>query len=72
MLFDFTRCYVARDVRRGEDAVAKLEELGLHPKFHQLDVSDINSVRVLKQNLEQLYGGVDVLINNAGVGFGVR
>ena len=39
----------ARDVKRGQDAVAKLNDLGLHPKFHQLDICDQASIDAFKK-----------------------
>lgn len=57
----------ARDVAKGERAVARLEAEGLRPRFHQLDVTSRASVETLKEYLLQTYGGLDVLVNNAGV-----
>ncbi|KAG9287040.1 hypothetical protein G9A89_023004 [Geosiphon pyriformis] len=37
-------------------------------KFHQLDVTDENSVQQLKNNLQREYKAIDILINNAAVG----
>jgi len=59
----------ARDEGRGKKAVAELEKEGLHPKFHQLDIEDTNSVAKLTQFLLQTYGGLDLLVNNAGFAF---
>ena len=56
----------ARDTSKGLAAVAKLEAIGLKPKFHQLDVTSIQSVEALKQYIGEKYGGVDILVNNAG------
>ena len=39
----------ARDVKRGQDAVKKLNDLGLHPKFHQLDICDQSSIDAFKK-----------------------
>ncbi|XP_063628981.1 carbonyl reductase [NADPH] 1-like [Cydia splendana] len=57
----------ARDENRGREAVKKLEELGLKPKFHQLDVSDERSVEKLANFLNLEHGGLDVLVNNAAI-----
>lgn len=59
----------SRDVGRGTAAVEKLKTEGLDPKFHQLDITDPNSVRAAREYFEKSYGGVDVLINNAGIAF---
>lgn len=57
----------ARDVTRGKEAIAKLKKEGLHAQFHQLDVSDKKSVKTLADHLKSKHGGLDILINNAGV-----
>lgn len=51
--------------------MAKLETEGLSPKFHQLDISDPRSVEELKEFLVKQYGGLDVLVNNAGIAYSV-
>jgi carbonyl reductase 1 len=55
----------ARDEGRGQAALDQLREEGLKPAFHLLDVTDDQSVQALAGNLEQVHGGVDVLISNA-------
>ena len=62
----------ARDASKGLAAVAQLEVQGLEPKFHQLDVTSIESVEALKQHIIDKYGGVDILINNAGIDYQLR
>ena len=62
----------ARDVSKGLAAVAKLEADGLKPKFHQLDVTSLESVESLKRHISNEYGGVDILINNAGIDYQLR
>ena len=57
----------ARDEERGRAAVALLNSEGLSPKFHQLDICSQESVDNLKKFIVEKYGGVDVLINNAGM-----
>lgn len=44
-----------------------LEDLGLKPKFHQLDVSDESSVEKFANFLNLEHGGLDVLVNNAAI-----
>ena len=44
---------------------------GLQPKFHQLDLCDKASIDRLKNFLQTTYGGLDVLVNNAGMAFKV-
>lgn len=59
----------ARDTGRGQEAVAKLQEEGLHALFHQLDIDDLQSIRALRDFLKEKYGGLNVLVNNAGIAF---
>ncbi|XP_066226347.1 carbonyl reductase [NADPH] 1 [Saccopteryx leptura] len=62
----------ARDEARGRAAVQKLQAEGLSPHFHQLDIDDLQSIRVLRDFLRKEYGGLDVLVNNAGIAFKVN
>ncbi|XP_050053007.1 carbonyl reductase [NADPH] 1-like [Aphis gossypii] len=68
-LFDGDVYLTARDVGRGLAAVDRLNELGLKPKFHQLDVTDAGSVAAFAAFVADNYAGVDVLINNAAIYF---
>ena len=61
----------ARDEGRGRAAVASLEAEGLSPKFHQLDITSQQSVDALKKFVLEKYGGIDVLVNNAGIIFNI-
>ncbi|XP_025088757.1 carbonyl reductase [NADPH] 1-like [Pomacea canaliculata] len=61
----------ARDENRGQDAVKQLNNEGLSPKFHQLDIDDNSSIERLRDFLQDTYGGLDVLVNNAGIAFKV-
>ncbi|XP_036983097.2 carbonyl reductase [NADPH] 1 [Artibeus jamaicensis] len=62
----------ARDAARGQAAVQQLQAEGLSPRFHQLDIDDLQSIRALRDFLRKEYGGLDVLINNAGIAFKVN
>ncbi|XP_039336347.2 carbonyl reductase [NADPH] 3 isoform X1 [Saimiri boliviensis] len=57
----------ARDVARGQAAVQQLQAEGLSPRFHQLDIDDLQSIRALRDFLRKEYGGLNVLVNNAGI-----
>ncbi|VFV41762.1 carbonyl reductase, partial [Lynx pardinus] len=57
----------ARDEARGRAAVQQLQGEGLSPRFHLLDVDDLQSIRALRDFLRKEYGGLDVLVNNAGI-----
>ncbi|XP_063812602.1 carbonyl reductase [NADPH] 1-like [Pseudophryne corroboree] len=62
----------ARNPQLGEEAIRALKEKeGLCPLFHQLDINDLSSIRALRDYLKGKYGGLDVLINNAGIAFKV-
>ncbi|OCT93788.1 carbonyl reductase [NADPH] 1 [Xenopus laevis] len=62
----------ARDPKLGVEAIRALKEKeGLSPLFHQLDINNLQSIRTLGSFLKEKYGGIDVLINNAGIAFKV-
>ncbi|XP_013878183.1 carbonyl reductase [NADPH] 1 [Austrofundulus limnaeus] len=61
----------ARDEGRGQEAVQTLASEGLKPLFHQLDIDDLSSIASSAAFFKEKYGGVDVLINNAGIAFKV-
>src|ERR1700750_2830202 len=57
----------ARDEERREDAVAKLRAAGVDAFGVPLDVTDDASVAAAARLLEERIGGLDVLVNNAGI-----
>ncbi|CAD7693635.1 unnamed protein product [Nyctereutes procyonoides] len=59
----------ARDEARGRAAVQHLKAEGLSPRFHLLDIDNLQSIRTLRDFLWEEYGGLDVLVNNAGIVF---
>lgn len=59
----------ARDAGLGTAAVDSLKKEGLTPLFHQLDINDPNSIRTARDFFREKYGGLDVLVNNAGIAF---
>ncbi|KAJ8717966.1 hypothetical protein PYW07_005896 [Mythimna separata] len=59
----------SRDVERGKKAVADLEQEGLNPKYHQLDITNKESVEVFRDYIKSTYGGIDILVNNAAIAF---
>ncbi|XP_059178432.1 carbonyl reductase [NADPH] 3-like isoform X2 [Physella acuta] len=65
--FDGDVFLTARDEVKGRAAVEELEREGLKPKFHPLDISDHSSIKQLRDFLLKNYGGLDVLVNNAGI-----
>ncbi|KAG7483848.1 hypothetical protein MATL_G00042690 [Megalops atlanticus] len=59
----------ARNEKLGREAVEMLKEEGFETVFHQLDICDQSSAERLRDFLQNKYGGLDVLINNAGIAY---
>ena len=57
----------ARDPRRGEEAAAALRAAGGDAHAVTLDVTDAATVRAAAEQVEERFGHLDVLINNAGI-----
>ncbi|KAF8702814.1 hypothetical protein HU200_032647 [Digitaria exilis] len=58
----------ARDEARGAAAVEKLADAGLSGvNFHQLDVTDAQSIARLANSLKARFGKLDILVNNAAI-----
>jgi len=58
----------SRDKAKGLDAINKLKDAGIsNVELIELDVTDINSIKQAKQELETKIEVLDVLINNAGI-----
>jgi NAD(P)-dependent dehydrogenase (short-subunit alcohol dehydrogenase family) len=57
----------ARDSNKGEAAVCQLREDGLDAHFLKLDVNDEADRRAAYQFLDEKFGRLDILINNAGI-----
>jgi NAD(P)-dependent dehydrogenase (short-subunit alcohol dehydrogenase family) len=57
----------ARDGQRGEAAAQTLREEGVDAHFVALDVTDRASIAAAAQTIEEVFGWLDVLVNNAGV-----
>jgi NAD(P)-dependent dehydrogenase (short-subunit alcohol dehydrogenase family) len=57
----------ARDPKKGEAAAGKLREEGLDAQFLKLDVTDGNDQQAAYRFLEERFGRLDILINNAGI-----
>ncbi|CAL1541211.1 unnamed protein product [Lymnaea stagnalis] len=66
-LFDGDVILTARDEKQGQAVIKTLEEEGISPKFHQLDISDHSSIVRLRDFLQKNYEGLDILVNNAGI-----
>lgn len=59
----------SRDTNLGEEATKSLQEEGLKVVFHQLDIVDRESIDSFCAWIKEKYGGIDILINNAGVSY---
>ncbi|CAK1542332.1 unnamed protein product [Leptosia nina] len=57
----------ARDIQRGQKAVEELKKEGYSPSFYQLEVNNEDNVKSFAKHLKKTHGGLDILINNAGV-----
>src|SRR5437667_911546 len=57
----------ARDPQKGEAAAAKLRSEGLDVQFLKLDVTDKADHAAASAVLEEKFGRLDILINNAGI-----
>ena len=56
----------ARDVAKGEAAVAELKKDGVDAKAIKLDVNDAADYAAVAKEIEASYGVLDILVNNAG------
>jgi NAD(P)-dependent dehydrogenase (short-subunit alcohol dehydrogenase family) len=63
----FTVILTARSPEKGQKAVRKLQEENLKVNFCQLDVTDPESIRLAVEFVQNEYGRLDVLVNNAGI-----
>jgi len=60
----------ARDPKLGQEAIDKLKaEKTTNVTFHQLDITDKSSIDRFATYLSNTHGGLDILINNAGMAF---
>ncbi|RDC62427.1 SDR family oxidoreductase [Adhaeribacter pallidiroseus] len=58
----------SRDKQKGNDAVSKLKDGGLlNVDAIEMDVTDLNSIKQAKSELELKIAVLDILINNAGI-----
>jgi len=59
----------SRDKERGEAAVTALEAEGLKPTLAIVDLEDVASIEALAATIKEKHGGVDGIVNNAGIAF---
>lgn len=56
----------ARDPQKGDAAVSELKQQGFDVSFAYLDVEDSSTFEPVKDFIEQHFGKLDALVNNAG------
>ena len=70
--FDGDVYLTSRSEEHGLEAVKELTAEGMkNVKYHQLDIDNVDSIEKLKNDIVTKYGGIDILINNAGIAFKV-
>jgi NAD(P)-dependent dehydrogenase (short-subunit alcohol dehydrogenase family) len=57
----------ARNFEKGQSATSLLKDKGMDAIFYQLDVSNNNDIKNISLQIEQQYGTLDVLVNNAAI-----
>jgi len=57
----------ARNIEKSEAAVKKLKSLGINAKAFNVDVADKNQINQGMIETEKEFGGVDILVANAGI-----
>lgn len=57
----------ARDETRGREAAEKLQNEGFDSEFISIDVTDEKTLHTAAKYIEETFGKLDVLVNNAGI-----
>lgn len=63
----FTVLIGSRDQYKGQEAATSLSNENINAKSMILDVTDVDTIQSATKQIEDQYGALDVLINNAGV-----
>lgn len=63
----FRSILASRDLEKGHEAAQRLKQSGLDVSFVRMDVDDQESIRQASLTVNETFGRLDVLINNAGV-----
>lgn len=56
-----------RNCERGKEIVREIKESGMVGSFYSCDTANEDDIMHLKEQIEEVYGNLDVLVNNAGV-----
>lgn len=57
----------ARNKQLGQEAIKKLQSNGIEADLVLIDVTNEESIKAATKYIEQKYGHIDILINNAGI-----
>ncbi len=64
---------LARNEELGQKALQELTKNGLEKiLFHQLDIDSMESISRFANFIKEKHGGLDILINNAGIIYPVK
>lgn len=63
----FTTIMTSRDLDEGKCALESLEQNGFKPILKYLDVTNLDSIKLLRAFIEKDFGRLDILVNNAGI-----
>ena len=63
----FTTILGARDAQKGDEAASSLQQGGLKVIPVQLDITEQQSIEAAKHLVEEQFGKLDVLVNNAAI-----
>ncbi|KAF6039527.1 hypothetical protein EB796_002152 [Bugula neritina] len=66
---DWTIYGTSRSAANGEEAAKKLQSEGLKAEFLEADLTKPETFAAVKEKLTKDHGGLDILINNAGMAF---
>jgi NAD(P)-dependent dehydrogenase (short-subunit alcohol dehydrogenase family) len=66
-LSNMTVILTARNFEKGQSATKLLKDRGLDVIFYQLDVSNNTHIKNIALQIDQQYGRLDVLVNNAAI-----
>lgn len=57
----------AQWLRRQQPRLAEIAALGKIPGYHDADLRDVGQIEAMMHYAESTFGGVDIVINNAGI-----
>jgi len=66
-LSDMFVILTARNFEKGQSAAKQLKDKGMDISFYQLDVCNDTDIKNISLQIEQQYGRLDILVNNAAI-----